>query len=362
MNGASPSLKDVFSQLRAEGLIEAGDGAVEHAIQHMADVQPWYVRTMVGFGAWLASLLLVGFVASIGTILDWGYVLFGLGFMVGAVFLRNASANDFTIQCALAGSLAGQALFVFGVIEVANWDEPEAVSGMVIVLNAILFVVFADRIHRVLSVLLVVGSVTVLFYAWEWNAAVPVLGPMLAAALVILDRNRSKLVTAGKGAYLRGLQSGVMLSAFGCLLMSTVYILPELGVSFEFYPRPWVSTVLLGALLVFVARQAWAALLGDAPQSTLYVVYGMLTVVVFGAWNAPGLLLALIVTLLGASSGHRTMVGAGIGFFVLFLAAYFYGIQTTMLQKSATLVASGVAILSARWLILRLLSEERSHV
>jgi hypothetical protein len=328
----------------------------------MSEVQPWYVRTMVGFGAWLASLLLIGFVASIGTILDWGYIFCGLGFMVGAVFLRNAAENDFTTQCALAGSLAGQALFVYGVMEATGRSSTEAVSGMIIVLNVILFMFFRDRIHRVLSVLLVVGSVTVLLYAWHWNALVPVLGPVLAAALVALGANRSRLVAVGKGAYLRPLQSGVMLSAFGCLLLSTVYVLPELDLSFQFYPRPWVSAVLLGALLVFVARGSWQTLLDGAPQSTTYLVYGTLTVVIVAAWNAPGLLLALTVTLLGASSGHRTMVGAGIGFFVVFLVAYFYGIQTTMLEKSVTLVLSGAAILAARWMVLRVLSKEPSHV
>jgi uncharacterized membrane protein len=60
------------------------------------------------------------------------------------------------------------------------------------------------------------------------------------------------------------------------------------------------------------------------------------------------------------------MTGAGIGFLVLFLGTYFYGIQITMLQKSVTLVTAGVAILVARWIVLKLLPDsaqwEVSHV
>jgi uncharacterized membrane protein len=67
----------------------------------------------------------------------------------------------------------------------------------------------------------------------------------------------------------------------------------------------------------------------------------------------PGLLLALIVVMLGTASGHRTFVGAGIVFLVVFVAAYFYGIEVSMLTKSITLVSSGVAVLVARWLLLR---------
>ena len=86
-------------------------------------------------------------------------------------------------------------------------------------------------------------------------------------------------------------------------------------------------------------------------------LFGLLLVVIGCAWLAPGLLLALIVILLGASSGQRSVIGAGLGFLVIFIAAYFYGIQITMLQKSATLVATGIVILLARWIILRIVPE-----
>jgi uncharacterized membrane protein len=210
------------------------------------------------------------------------------------------------------------------------------------------------------------GSLTVLFYFWKLNALVPLLGPAITVALIWISRNRMALLAGGMGVYVRPLQSGLMLSAFGCLMMSTVYILPELGGTFEFYPRPWISTVLLGLLLLYVARDAWAGMLATAPQSTVVTIYTLLAIIIGCVWMAPGLVLALIVTLLGVSSGHRTMTGAGIGFLVLFLGTYFYGIQITMLQKSVTLVTAGVAILVARWIVLKLLPDsaqwEVSHV
>lgn len=361
MRGERQLLTDVVNRLREEGLIDTSPGDVDTAIGAMADVQPWFVRTMVGFGAWLASLLLIGFVGSIGFGFEWGFALFGLGFMAGAVVVRRQSDTDFMIQSSLAASLAGQALFVFGVMEAANWDLPELIFVMILVINLVLFVIFPDRIHRVLSVMLAIGSLTVLFYMWKWNAAVPLLGPAIATALIALQRSRSALIASGKGDFYRPLQSGLMLSAFGCLTMSTVYVLPELGETFAFYPRPWISTLLLGGLLLHVARDAWTELLANAAQSTVVAIYGLLIIVIACAWLAPGLLLALIVILLGAPSGHRTMMGAGVGFLVIFLGTYFYGIQITMLQKSATLIASGAAILIARWIILRLLPEEASH-
>ena len=86
------------------------------------------------------------------------------------------------------------------------------------------------------------------------------------------------------------------------------------------------------------------------------VLYALMLAVIAGAWNAPGLLLAMIVVMLGARAGHRTFAGAGIAFLAIFIAAYFYGIEMTMLTKSITMVATGSAVLLARWLILKVVA------
>jgi hypothetical protein len=59
-------------------------------------------------------------------------------------------------------------------------------------------------------------------------------------------------------------------------------------------------------------------------------------------------LLALTVVLLGTATGNRSFIGAGIAFLVVFVTAFFYGIEMTMLEKSITLVATGAAVLFAR--------------
>jgi uncharacterized membrane protein len=151
--------------------------------------------------------------------------------------------------------------------------------------------------------------------------------------------------------------TGLMLCASGVLMLSTVYVLPELKVDFLFYPRPWISTILLGGLFLYLGRSIWPEVAGAADAKTLATIYGMLLLIVACSWNAPGLLLGLIVVMLGAASGSKTLIGTGIGIFGIFLAAYFYGIEVSMLAKSITLVATGSAILAARWVILQLLAK-----
>ena len=64
-------------------------------------------------------------------------------------------------------------------------------------------------------------------------------------------------------------------------------------------------------------------------------------------------LVGLIVITLGAASGNRVFTGAGIAFLALFIAAYFYGVELSMLTKSITLVSTGATVLLARWLLLK---------
>lgn len=357
MNRRSVPLRQVVDGLRSEGLLpENFEDTIAEFFENLHETQPWYIRTMVGFGAWLASLLLIGFVASIGFAADAGFVIVGILFLGGAIFARTRSSSDFIVQSALACSLAGQAVLAYGIVEMSGGHDFEALLGIVIILNAILFFVFPDRIHRVLSILIAMSSLAILLYSRELNAVVPVLGPVVSAAMIFFNRKQGMFIENGKGHLVRPAITGLMFSAFGFLLLSTVYILPELRLEFAFYPRPWISTLLLGALLLYVGSrvQPQIGIAGGTQQAA--VLYGFLAVIIAAAWAAPGLLLALIVIMLGTSSGNRTFVGAGTAFLVVFIATYFYGIQVSMLTKSISLFAAGAAVLVARWLFLKVMA------
>jgi hypothetical protein len=307
---------------------------------------------MVGFGAWLASLLLIGFVAGLSLAMEGGYTIIGLVLIAGAILVRRRFNNDFLVQCALASRVAGQALLAYGLAESLSRDF-ETYLSVALFVSSVLFFLFPDRIHRVIMVLIASGSLTALLYVREANALVPLLGPAFTGALVLLHRQTPNLVAGRFAQIVRPLMNGLMLSAFGVMLTSTVYILPELGLDFEFYPRPWISTILFGALFLYVGGQVTQTRVNTANVAALPVFYGVMIAIIACSWFAPGLLLGLIVTTLGAASGNKTYIGAGVGFFAFFLATYFYGIEVTLLTKSITLIAAGVAILVLRWTILK---------
>ena len=81
-----------------------------------------------------------------------GVTLLGLGLIGAAVALLRKAKNDFIVQGSRAASLAGQAMFGWGIADLAGGND-ETVCAMMIAISAVLFFAFPDRIHRVLSVL-----------------------------------------------------------------------------------------------------------------------------------------------------------------------------------------------------------------
>ena len=348
-----PSTRSVFAQLAREQLVDpAWSDTLTGALA--TQPTPWFVRGMVGAGAWLAAILLIIFVAGLGFMTGAaGFILLGLISMGGACAARYRFDGDFATQLALAISLAGQGLFVVGMFQSDAFDRFELVLWSLIVVNAILGAVFPDKTHRFLSVALIVGPFTILLYIHEVHDLLAVLGPALAALFMWLLAKEPAFVARGLQDALTPIRAGVLFSAFGVTMLSTIYVLPQfVQDDFRFYPRPWASTALYGAMLLFAERKVLADVFGGATSAFAMGVYVATVIVVAAAWPAPGMILSLLVIVIASVHGLAVYRGAGIAFLAVFTTAFFYGIDVGMLVKSASLIATGVVVLACRWLFL----------
>jgi len=351
-----PSTRSVFEQLAREQLVDpAWADTLTTALAEQPTPTPWFVRGMVGVGAWLAAILLVIFVGGLGFMTGAaGFIFLGLASMAGACAARYRFDGDFPTQMALAVSLAGQGLFVTGLFQTATFDDFEVVLWSLIVINAILVAVFPDKTHRFLSVALIVGPLTIWLYIREVHDLLAVLGPALAALFMWLLAKEPAFVSQGWHDALTPIRAGILFSAFGVTMMSTIYVLPQfVQEGFQFYPRPWLSTVLYGAMLLLAERQVLANVFGGAASTFAMGVYISTAIVAVAAWPAPGMILSLLVIVIASVHGLAVYRGAGIAFLAVFTTAFFYGIDVGMLTKSASLIATGVVVLACRWLFLR---------
>jgi len=69
--------------------------------------------------------------------------------------------------------------------------------------------------------------------------------------------------------------------------------------------------------------------------------------------KAPGIGPAAALLVIGFANGNRILAGLGIIAMLGYLSHYYYSLQITLLEKSAVLAATGVALLAARLALLR---------
>lgn len=347
VSAATPSVRAVFAALEHEGRVAADwPERVTAALAAEADAPPWYVRVLVGFGAWLASLLLIAFVVISVTDSESAMVAVGGVMMVAALGARFASGHDFVAQAALAVSLAGQALLAFGLMR----HGTSTVLWTVIGCQTLLALAFPDRIHRFLSVLAATAAAVLLLYHLRLQAGIHVLVLALAVGFLWLQAREGVFIARGLAQRARALAFGVLVAMLGCVLLSTVYVLPELArrADFSFYPRPWLSSLGFGVLLVLLEWRLFDSILRDVPVATRISFVGASVLIVALSLPAPGIAASLVVLLAGVIHADRLVVGIGIGFFAVFLVAYFYGIEASLLAKAAILTTTGLAVLVLR--------------
>jgi len=357
------SVREVLSELAAKGHLDDNwQERATTALAKMDEPQPWYIRTMIGFGAWLASLLFISFVLGVSLVATkGGFVLLGGLCIAGALFLRYSMDNDFTNQAALAMNLAGQVLLAIGITRHQASTELETLLITLMIINALLIPFYRDRIFRFLASAFITGAFVVLLYIWEWQATLAFLAPLLALIFLWMVLSEDRFTVKGYDELTRPLTTGLMISIFGITLLSTIYLLPELMRDLEFYPRPWVSTIGFGLLLLLIEYRLLPDIFSSNRSPASLTVYGMTLLIILATLSAPGMVLSLLVITLGVSRGNPIMTGLGIAFLALFTGAYFYGIESSLLIKSYSLIGTGLIVLSGRWMLLRLATWQREN-
>ncbi len=320
------------------------------------DVQPWYIRTMVGIGAWIASLFLIGFITSLSLLAaDTAFIVIGVGFIVSANILYYKVKNDFMFHITLAFSLAGQILIAMGVEKLVHMNEVAAICTPLILCNIILFFTFRDLVHRFLSVSIIITCLTFLIYEWKVQHLLTYLVPALSFCFAWLVKNQHR--TRLQYNTLAPLASALMMSTFGMVMLSTLYVLPELSRNFSFFPSPWIATVGIALVTLYVLVKTLPGIFMQQNRLYEFSLYALIWIVMLCSLNAPGIMFAVLVMLLGVTYGHKVYSSIGIALLSVFTISYFYGIETSLLVKSYTLVATGAALLAGRWWLSRCINK-----
>ncbi|MBU2887824.1 DUF4401 domain-containing protein [Gilvimarinus agarilyticus] len=326
---------------------------ISHEYSSPAYESPWFIKFLIGFSAWVASWFLIGFVVlslkpsinSTETFMAVGAVLL----TVSSIILYRPR-NEFVDNLALAFSLAGQIFLAFALQTMLSWQNPEfwwALTLMQLTLCAI-----PNFIHRV-TVSAFAGITLAIALAHS--------GAAYIATVLVLAMGAFTWSYELKHKHWMRFYQAVGFGTAAALLLIQYGLRFNAGTIFYAIPTQQWATPAMGELLtVFIATAVlWhitrrVQLSGNQWAFAL----GVLALLGVASGFAYGLLQATVLLVLGFYGGNRVLMGLATLALIAAISSYYYLLDTTLLIKSATLLAIGAVLLLTRVAYRRLWPEE----
>lgn len=352
----SITLRSVANQLLAQGLLSPNTVAkiTREFPKTVATVPspPWFISALLGIGAWLAVIPFLGFLFSIHLVESPpSAIIVGAILVISTIVLHQPNRQAwFFNQLCLALNLTGQILCIGGTF----WGSDITTAMLLAMALATLLIgVYQNDLHRFLSVLTAAGAMLVLLYDLEvYEGIHALIFGIAAGATWCWLEEANHLTDKTMAALYRPLGYGFVMALQIILLWS---ILPSINflatINWEGSTLGLTLLLLIIEYSILYSHQVTVLSLKGHLIFTGTLLIGLL----FS--NNPGMLAALIVMLLGFQRGNRVLIGLSIVFLTIFLVAYYYYLEITLLEKSLALIGSGVVLLGLRFLLKRVLEE-----
>lgn len=322
---------------------------------------PWYLRIIVGIGAWLASLF---FLAAAFSVFGWfGSDEAAIGW-IGAVLLPIAVVvgrckwGVFAEQCSLAVSFAAQAMIYIGFLD-KNTHPMAAAAALSVAFAVVLYLVYPVFISRLVTCFAALQITLIWIYS-------PYGDPFFGGGPV--QSELSRMLVFYWGLQLAALiwcflkaPRPILFAPLGYALVASLaawqaedmwrYWSHYSVITYDIHAVQW----LIGHLrMIFTAGALFAVAVWAAggkavlqEKATLFAGFALALAVLI--WLGAGLvLLALLFLLLGFSLQDRAILTLGVVLFPVFLTHYYYNLQLDLLAKSGVLIGSGALLLLLR--------------
>lgn len=346
----------IWSQLVDHGLVQGDE------VELQINDTPWYVTVILAATGWVAAaFLLAAIVVAFFSILESKtlVLIVGFAFIALALFWLSLNKNDFLDNFALAFSLTGQVLVMFGLFRILGTNQTAALL-CVAAMHAVLTLIAGNFIHRVLSSLFLTCTLVALVavQGWPLSWVNVLLLPCAWLWLHEFDKPDSMQLRRSIGY---GLALGlVLVNVFFYFDNVLIQLVPMRGAMAIAGTFPWLANGITGLVLIYVV---WACL-GKYPdnrrRSSAIAVFVPTVVVALIAIPAYGISLGLVLVLLAFVGSNRTLMGIGVVSLVVYIFSYYYLLDVTLLYKAIVLFVFGLSLLLSLVLLTHLFPEVES--
>ncbi|MBU2709843.1 DUF4401 domain-containing protein [Zooshikella harenae] len=325
---------------------QLSDEQQQHALKVLEQSQqpqdPLIFRILIAVSGWIAALFFLSSLLVAG-LFDKGMNAMGYGFLLlmGAIFWINSTHRTFFRHLALALSMAGNGLVLFGMGEF--WG-----------------------IETLLPIIVMQALLTGMSYPFVSSNSFRFIQPMLLGILVFIwlydEPSHTGLIVWTWLLLLLQLLFFIGLRPLPALLplAYAVSILLPISVLLPIWVPNFDSNLTVIAVAIepaFRIAMAVGLLLlslhisTDTPWNQPWFYIVVISCVILAFFANSGLLLSLFILILAYILADRLLKVIAYLFLAVFLSFFYYNLQISLLNKSYLLMASGSAMLLVRWLL-----------
>ena len=318
-----------------------------------SNAAPWYVHMFMIIGSWIGVFLIAIFIGfqvkgSSGGV----FATFGVVFTIAAILLYRSNPNsNFVQHLSIPISLLGLICLTIGIALLSKWSA-RGTAGVVALVELAIFLVYTDAVRRFICMLTIPVALAFVFYSKVSLYPYQLVFLILIILVVMLWENQERILKLGNSSFLMPALFGSVTSLL-VLLLATVYRDKSMFRTVLDYNQWWVTTLFITIAFLYVIRNALHRL--NQPNQS-YAIFGGALVVLIAllTYHSPGVLASLMVLIIAYSHGSRILFSVAAVFLIVFMSAYYYNLGISLLYKSFSLMASGVVVLLAAWVMHRL--------
>ncbi len=316
---------------------------------------PWYLAILQGVAGWVAALFLFAFLGSFltfmfGNLIEEGSLLFGLVFIAIGLWLeRKASPQQvFLSQLGFVFGISGLLAMGWWLSDVLGFtNEQDLLVGLLIIL-----LVHSLLTHHSLNLFLNGIGMTIcliwLLYLWHLPSLIPVTLLLLTCLLHVPILRFTSHYKRLKIFVYALLSWGLLVQPHLSLFLGEVGLFQDslTQLSLKAWVLPWLLSLLVSGYLILAILKQRKVVLTSRLGIACVISWGIV-----GAIAIPlsGLSSAMLFILLGLQLRDKLMTALAIFSIPLFISAYYYSLNVSLLEKSLLLTALGLLLLLARW-------------
>lgn len=325
---------------------------------------PWYIQILIAFSAWIASLFLLAFIATMfRSLLQHPLILsiLGISMLFFAYTLLKKQVNEFINHSALAISFAGQIIIFIGLTQMMSTNS----IFLWIILSFIQILLawnMPHYLHRLISSYFAVYTLSVFLLLSGFLIFYTPLFMLLIAYIWIREFNYpDKIQTLQAIGY--GLVLGLIHIKGSQFLHHNFFFWQEEYTIQYFSSIPYFNTILEGLIMISIVSSLLKThqVLATSKLFILSILAMILLSIL--SLKISGLMIGLLIIILGFHHSNRILLSIGFIALTLNISAYYYLLSYTLLEKSLSLFLLGIGLLIARWIIFRFVwrKKEASH-